>query len=454
MYKLKAFGVIATLIDNTRAVVAPIGELSPRAMTYAREKEYLNSAAAPGHTLVVFSSKRDDAIEQTDPVLANKILLINKWAYERALAGDFTPATESFRTNFIQQFGNEYSIWAIGAMVEAQPNIWMPSVIEIRDIVNDELQYRIWYSTEVFEQQFDEYQIEVVPPVADLDVFFEGSAAVKVALAAQTHDLTMERVQAIKEEYPETFIRGEMFEWFDPLNPADKSLRIPTYWTPVIYGIAGLNVDSIKEALRDYILENSTHTKDEWAEIFPEIFTSTEYIFVPIWGKYSIENRELEAGLYSSTVPITEALATLKNFVRGEYYTDEFVESVAEVFGAAFKAITITVTGGPKNRDGIDTFTERYPDYINVDTLSLDFSRMSPETRRFVLALIEMLGIAEEMTPDSAVPVKFTRLVRDGVLYVAYTLDRFQLIVLSKYSYNDPTLSGGMDNGEPELLEP
>ncbi|MNP88970.1 hypothetical protein D3C85_13640 [compost metagenome] len=453
MYKLKAFGVIASLIDNTREVVAPVGELSPRALTYAREKEYLNSAASPGHTLVVFSSRREGEVEQTDPVLASKLLLINKWAYEQALAGAFNPSTESFRTAFIQQFGTQYSIWSIGAMTEAQPNIWMPSVIEVRNIVDDELQYRIWYVTEVFEQQFDEYQIEVVPPVADIDVFFAGSNAVKTAIAAQTHDLTMERVQEIKEGHPETFIRGEMFEWFDPIDPDDRDRRITTYWTPVIYGIAGLNIDSIKESLRDYILANSTHTKDEWAAIFPEIFTSTEFIFVPIYGKYSIPNRELESGLYSSTVPMLEALGILKDFVRGEYYTPEFIDSVAEVFGASHKAITVTVTGGPKNRDDIFTFTQRYPDYINVDSTDLDFMRMSPDTRRFVVVLGEMMNVAEGMTPDSAVPVKFSRLIRDGVLYVAYTLDRFQLIVLSKYSYNDPTLSDGMSGGEPELLE-
>jgi len=451
MYKLKAFSLISALIDNTRTVVAPIGELSPRALTYAREKEYLNSAAAPGHTLVVFSNTRDGVIEQTDPVLASKLLLINKWMYEQALAGKFNTSIESFRTAFIQQFGSQYAIWSIGAMVEAQSNVWLPGVIEVRDITSDDIQFKLWYATEVFEQQFDEYQIVVVPPVDDLDVFFLGSAQVKSALAARTHDLTMEAIQEAKEGYPETFVSGEMYEWFDPINPLDKTRRIATYWTPVIYGIAGRNVDSIKEAIREYILENSTHTKEEWATIFPEIFTSTEFLFVPLWGNYSITNRELEAGLYSSVTNVLQSLVHLKRLVRGEGYTEDYIQNNAEVFGASHKAITITVTGGPYNRDGVTSFVQRYSDYINVDPTGMDFGRMGPETRRMVLALAEMLAVAESMTPDSAVPVKFTRLIRDGVLYVAYTLDRFQLIVTSKYSYNDETLAGGTDAGEPVL---
>lgn len=451
MYKLKAFCLISALIDNTRVVVAPVGELSPRAMTYAREKEYLNTAAAPGHTLVVFSNKRDGVIEQTDPVVAGKLLLINKWVYEQALAGTFNTSIESFRTAFIQEWGSQYAIWSIGAMVEGQSNVWIPGVIEVRDIADDNIQYKLWYATEVFEQQFDEYQIVVVPPVEDLDVFFLGSAMVRAALAARTHDLVMEDVQAAREGYPETFVSGEMYEWFDPVDPTDKARRIATYWTPVIYGIAGRNVDSIKEALRDYILENSTRTKEEWAAIFPEIFTSTEFLFVPLWGNYSVTNRELEAGLYSSVTNVLQGLAQLQRLVRGEGYTEEYIQNNAEVFGASHKAITVMVTGGPYNRDGITSFVQRYSDYINVDSSGMDFGRMGPETRRMVLALAEMLAVAESMTPDSAVPVKFTRLIRDGVLYVAYTLDRFQLIVTSKYSYNDETLDGGTAAGEPVL---
>lgn len=447
MYIMKAFGLIAPLIDNTRAVVAPVGELSPHAMTYAREKEYLSSAAAPGHTLVVFSNKLDGADVQMDPVLADRLLAVNKWIYETALSGQFDSTTESFRVRFIQRWGGDYSLWAQGSMVESLANVWVPGYVDFREEADDTKRYRVWFATEQFEQQYDEYQIEVVPPLDDLDVFFMGRVAVLNALKEVTYDQSIEKIQAIKEGYPESFVRGDMYEWYDPLAPQDITKRIPTYWTVVIYGIAGVNVDATKEAIRDYILENSTHTKDEWAERFPEIFTSTEFIFVPQWDTYAIPNRALEAGMYSSTANLTKIMQDLKTFVRGEFYTDEFIESVGEVFGAAHRAITVGVSGGPKNRDGIVSLSMRYPDYINVDTTSVDFQRMAPSTRKFVLTLGEMLATAESMTPDSTLPVKFTRLVRDGVLYLSHTLDRFQLLVLSKHSYTDSSLNG---SGEPE----
>lgn len=450
MYKLKAFCQIAALIDNTVDIVAPIGELSDRGFTYGRNKEKLNSAASPGYTLIAFSSKRDNVAEQVNGILAQDLLAVCKWAYESALANKFNSSSESFRVAFVQRWNTKYSIYTTGAMVQSAPGQWMPSVIEIRDIANDELQYKLWFSSDVFEQQYDEYHIEVVPPVEELDVFFLGRTAVLSALAAETHDLKMEKVQAIREKYPESFISGPMYEWFDPVDPTDKTRRIATYWTPMVYGIAGNNVDAIKEALRDYILANSTHTKDEWAAIFPEIFTSTEFVFVPMWNKYSIPNRELESGLYASYVNFDYGKAELIRLVRGEGYTDTYISGNSTVFGASHKAISVAVTGGPHNRDGIISFDQRFYDYINVDSTSLDFMRMNPETRRFVLALAEMLAVAEDMTPDSAIPVKFSRLVRDGILYVSYTLDRFQLIVASKWSAVDATLEGN-STGEPTL---
>lgn len=448
VYTLRAFSVIGALIDNTREVVAPVGELSPIARTYAREKEYFNTATAPGHTLVVFSSKADGEVVQADPVLCNKLLNTNRWLYEQAVGGRFNSSPDSVRTALIQQYGNEFSVWTVGAMIEVTPNVWMPSFLDLRDKVKDEHSYRLWYASEVFEQQFDEYEIFIVPPVADVDVFLATRIEIENALQDMTQDKLVDRIVAIRENYPDTFMHAPMYEWFDPVDPLDPERRIATYWTAVGYGIAGFNDDAIKEAIREHILANSDHTKEEWATIFPEIFTSTELIFTPMWLNYSVPNRELQSGLYSSIVHLDQGLSHLIRMVRGEGYNDDYIREQGEVAAVGYKGIMVPVVGGPYNRDGIHKLSERYPDYISVDTTSVDFSRMSPETRRFVLTLIEMLSIAESMTPDSAVPVGYTRLFRDDILYVSRTLDRFQLIVASKYS-TENDIAGQMQ--EPDL---
>lgn len=450
MYELKAFAHIGALVDNNRAVVAPIGELAPNAITYSREKEYYSTATAPGQGLVVFSSKRDGVPEKTNSVLAESLINISKWAYAQALSGSFTSNPESFRTRFIVQFGSTYSLYATGAMVKASDNVYMPSYIEVRDIVNDDLRYRVWYASEAFEQQYDEYEIKVVGPIDELDVFFQGSVTVAEALAARTQDVTFEQVQAAKQGYPETYVRSEMFEWYDPNNAAIEA-RKPTYWNVVIYGVAGNNIDAIKEALREYILSHSTHTKDEWAVIFPEIFTATEFIFVPLYGYPSITNKILTTGLLSSITKMKNGMYQLVRLTRGEGYTPEWLEEHGEIMGISHKAANAAVIGGPKNRDGIVELYMRYPDYINVLSTGNDFMRMKPETRRFVLAMEDMFRTADDMTPDSSIPVKFSRMTRDGVLYLVQTIDKFQMLVVSRYSYEDAGIGLPSDVNEPQI---
>lgn len=446
MYELKAFAHIGALVDNNRGVVAPIGELSPIAMTYSREKEYYNTASVPGQVLVVFSSKRDGKVETTNGVLATALLGVSKWIYDQAQAGSFTGNAESFRTKFIVQYGTTYSLNGVGTMIKAGNNVNVPGYIEIRDVKDETLRYRLWFASEIFEQQYDEYEIKVVPPVDDLEVFFQGSTTVKEALADRTPDISMERLESAKGGYPETKLRSELFQWWDPNKLTN---RIDTYWTVLIQGVAGNNIDAIKEAIKNYILANSKRTKEEWAKIFPEIFTATEFIIVPMWGFYSVTNRVLEKGLYSSITKFTEGLKNLKRLVRGEGYTEEWIEAHAEMFNTTHMGLNCTVIGGPKNRDNIFELYQRYPDYFSVRSTEDDFMRMAPETRRFVLNLEQMLLVAENMTPDSSIPVAYSRMTREDVLYLVATVDKFQFLIASKFSYEDSGVGQASNAGEP-----
>lgn len=448
MYELKAFAHIGPFVDNARGVVAPVGELSPMSFTYTREKEYFNSAAAAGQTLVVFSSKRDGVVETTDGVLATKILAVSKWTYDTAAAGGFTSNNESFRSKFITQFGNLYSLYSTGTMVRNGNNVFVPAVIEFRDKANDNLRYRLWFADEAFAQQFDEYEIKCISPIDDIDVFFQGGAAVDSALKARTPDMTDELRQAAKDGYPETYIRNEPFEWNDPQGILERK---PVYWPLIIYGIAGWNIDAIKEALREHILANSTHTKEEWAEIFPEIFTATEFICVPLWGFPSVPNKALTTGLLSSITNVKKGMEQLVRLTRGEGYTEEWMAEHGEMVATTHRCGNMMVIGGPKNRDDVFELYQRYPDYIAVRSTEVDAGRMSPETRRFVIALEEMMIVAEDMKPDSSIPVKFSRMVRDGVLFLVSTVDKFQFLIVSQYSYNDASIGQASDAGEPQL---
>ncbi|MGK7530413.1 hypothetical protein, partial [Salmonella enterica] len=65
----------------------------------------------------------------------------------------------------------------------------------------------------------------------------------------------------------------------------------------------GRNPSRIKQALRDYILANSSFTVALGVKVFPEIFTTTKFTIVPGWSIRGIPNEEDVAALYSPILP-------------------------------------------------------------------------------------------------------------------------------------------------------
>ena len=82
--------------------------------------------------------------------------------------------------------------------------------------------------------------------------------------------------QELKEKDPETVTRVHEYNYVNKT----LDLKISTNWCVLIYGPSGDDVESIKEAIRKYVLDNSTHTETEWKEIFPDIFSINEFILI------------------------------------------------------------------------------------------------------------------------------------------------------------------------------
>src|SRR5690606_13809537 len=195
------------------------------------------------------------------------------------------PTVELTPSQFIQQLTVQYSStdkdFMVGA-IESDGTYYVPQWVQWRSISDDSL-FRVWFVDTAFRSQFDDYEIEFIAPFDILDDFFLAGATVEQRLSQITSKGIVDKIQERKGEDPETFIRLEVYDYHDPLN-TDRI--ISTDWGIIGYGVAATNIDVIKQELIDYILANSTHTQEEWAEIFPDIFKKTEFILVPFWDSY------------------------------------------------------------------------------------------------------------------------------------------------------------------------
>ena len=298
---------------------------------------------------------------------------------------------------------------------------WLPSSITFK--LNEdsrENRYRIWFADESFQQQYDKYEIEVIPPIPNIDDFHKGVAKVKSLLTDHTAEngyrieKLHQRVNDAANKFPYTYIKTNTYNY---VNPGDSKEIIPTSWTVIIYGEAGRNDDVIRDEVAKYVIRNTQHTRPEWEKLLPDLFTPTEYYLCPLWTKIATENLQLMGGIYSSAVSISDSLDWARRTMIG--YGFDHITANGSIVSTIFKSITMITCGHPKNRITSAKFQETWKDYCNIYTTSRDFNRISPETQEFILFMNRMLVEAETLTPDTEIPKGMTRLKRGDLYYLS-----------------------------------
>lgn len=433
---LYAFAHVGNLVDNTRDVVAPVGELSSFSMTFSQDKLFYTNVDYPSLTLVSFFYQGDEK-EHLQLDLAQQILILKAtdWVYRQARFGNFDESIAEFQTKFLTEFGGELEIQESGVMVNFGHNQHCPESITIAPLGQlQERNWVIWLSDEAFINQCPTSVIKPVAPIVNLDGFFDTAQNVHPMVVPPDMQRMNDKAEELKGSYPYTALRTWVFDWVDPANEEN---RIPTHWLTVHYGESGNNIDQAKEAIRDHILENSDRGREEWAKIFPDIFTSTEFIVIPHYDLISRPSRTRQTAFYSPITNHTKSLQDAIAHVRGTGYNPEHIETVLETAPSLYRSLAVSVVGGPENRDGIDRFSERYPDFMNVATTHVDFGYMEEETRAFVLVLNHLLSVAESATPSSSIPREFNRITRDEQVYIATSFEEFLYLVVPKYAYGE-----------------
>lgn len=434
MYSTKSFCNVLALASNQPGVVSPIGELTTYGKTFSKEVGYYHHQSIDGYELINLFSDTEgvkSAMAQTN--VNQAISLVN-----HVVQATLTTTGELFFDETLlqlKQHGETIDAEAIdiGSMVQSGTR-WVPQWISWSDAgTAGENTHKVWLSLDAFINQYTDYELVVVPPFDDLDSFFNPGTIVENRVKAITPSQMIERMEEAKDGYPETFIRTDAYEYRDPVIAAR---RFDVYWTVLGYGLSANDPDIIREKLIDYILENSTHTRDEWAVIFPDIFRRTEFIFAPFWDKYASEQRVFDHGIYSPIVGQADPLTWLQSYAFG--YSSDHIKASGQLMGFPYRSIMIPVVGHIENRDGKTKITDHYPDFINVGTDSTDFARMSTPTQTWANVMMDLIISAESLDNSTDLPRGTYRVIRDGKVFLAKSHNRVLLLVLAKSNTIDP----------------
>lgn len=440
MYTMKGFVNIQALANNEPENVSDLGELSNKSMTYAIEKGYYQYSKAQGMELVAFTSRRDDGPTIKAPVkYTEHTLTLAKWIFDQSVAGKLSNDADAFQTLFMAQFGALVKNFETGKMITARGQ-WMPAYISWSlDDPSETNKLRIWFNDGAFRSQYDDYQIVVITPIDPVDTFQKVRVDVEKAMASFNVPDHHKKVETVTKGEPYTYLVSKDYPWYDREDP--KSTLMTT-WSVAIYGAAGNNLEIIKDAIADHILENSDFDREDWVPVFPDIFTSTEFMIIPFWHRRSVPDATPRASLYSPFVPYDGLPALLSKFIK--YQPAAHVTKNLFTAGIQYKSLAAAFVGGPENRDKKFKITDFFPDYALLDTKSIDFNRMEKDTVEWVIKLVEATITAEQMDEYSFIGQQYARVHRDGLMYIAFSHGDVSYIILSRLSMERAL---GINNG-------
>lgn len=437
MYIHKGFATHSGFVSNATGVVSNIGELSTEAQTYSKDKGFYNSTVSAEIDLISFVSHRNNTFEQMPQLLIDHVIAISKHVYDTAIVATGEVFADQLLISLTETFQASAENFQSGEIINDSGKYvpeWISWKNKSINTINPDNELKVWFSDTSFKAQYDEFEIVVIPPVINLDDFFKNAVEVRAALDAISYAENIDRVQMAKNGYPETVIRSEAYDYIDPFN---SSNTFATNWSVLIYGLAGNNVDSINDAIVNYVLANSTHPRADWVQILPELFKRTEFILIPNWNIYAIPNRTLEAGIYSPIANLKKTLAYIKQVVPS--YSGAHIDEHAELVGHPYKSLMINSIGSIDNRNLKHKLTDIFSDYLSVSSTSNDFGRMALSTQNWVLLLGRMLLVAENMTVHSSVPSDMTKLKRGNILYIVKKYQNINYLVAAKSTLPLPT---------------
>lgn len=426
---LKGFVEIQDLIDNEPSKLSVLGELSTWCETYTKNKTEFANPDSPGYRIVGLSCKNADTgeVEPSTTIIAETIEVV-KGIYAYA-AGHLRPYdTADFEATIKADFISKIYNFQYGSFVD-NGNVALPEWVYWESVEEPGTVVQMWLADAAFRTQYDEYEITVIPPFNNVDDFFANSTTVLNNLKNFSFTQIIEKTQTEKDYNPETYLRFNAFEYINP----DSGNNGMSYWGVLIYGTYGDNIDAIKQAIQNYILARSAHTRAEWTAILPDLFETTEFVILPRWDKYAIPNKEVQAGIHSSYSEPNEVMVFAKT--HADFYNPDWVTANITIMPFNYKDMTLIVIDGPDNIANKKHFVGLFPDYIPEATTSLEFNRMTAFSQDFFIKLEKLIIAAETATKYSSLSADFRKIWRNNKLYLSMVYDNVDYLVAANANY-------------------
>lgn len=433
MLNLKGFVTVHSLVDNNPGQTSLIGELSPLAKTYSTNQREYNHATLKDYTITSFleDSNIGDGVENTAMTTAIDVVeairlysvtnpgVVDQVNFNAFIVASFNTRIANFTSGpFVTAGVFRTPEWVAWDALDVVPTQATPGFV------------KLWLSDPAFIGQYDSYEIRYASAIDNnnADLFSTLIGPVQVLADTNSPDVIMSKLEVVKAGLPESKTTLYRFDYV-PLNPALPP--IPFWFAVANYSLYGDTLDAVKTAITSDLLSGSEFNITQWEAIFPTLFKTSEFYILPRWDLYSIPNLSVQAGMYSSVVGPTNAIAYATRHLPANY-TPAAIAANLSVLNSVYKELALETIGDSNNLNGNTRFEMVFPDYLSISTVSPDFSRMAVNTQNFILLLERLLIAAESATTVNNVPSDMRKVIRNGSLFVSVTYNFTQYLVAAK----------------------
>lgn len=431
-----SFGSITKLHNNNNLVTSPIGELSNKASTYAKDPGKFSIAGGSETTLVNFLAEKDGVTIVMPQNLAERQIAIGNWLYDQATRGNLTASSINCLNLLKVQFTTDIEILEVGDMV-TNSTVFMPSFVRGNHIVSGvKHDFILWFANQYFLTQYPRVSFIVVHPVpiADMDSLMGMNyQQVATRLAKETQDVIEKRVDALTndEQYPSSSRRVDPFSIVDTINTPNTTMG---YWLSLVYGNGADADDQLYTQIQNEILAASQYTRTQWEEKIPDLFNPIEFYVVPYYDRLGVKNEVDATSTYSPVVDYQTVRVPIDKFLTPNLTSAHVIKSLQSV-PFIYKSYQCGFVAKLNNRSGAIKFTDLYPDYQIIPSADPDFDIMSAATMTMVKEMENLLAAAEVATPNNLMPAGITRITRFNKLCVSKRVGKVRFVVITRYQW-------------------
>lgn len=429
-----SFASIAELHNNSLQTVSPIGELTTKARTYAKDPGVFSLASGASPTVLYnFKSQNNNNEIVMPQARATEQINISNWTFAQAKLGNITNSRANTLALLKQTFTGTMEILDVGEMV-TNNQYWMPSFIHGNHIVGTvKHEFYLWMADAYFRDQYPLVSFTVIHPIplTEIDSLITMNyQQLAERFAKETPDIIQKRTDTATNDAAWPYTERNILP-FDVLDLINTPLLTKAYWTALSWGNGEDAEDQLYEQIQKEILAVSKFPRAKWEEVVPDLFNPLEFYVLPYFNRKGLVNRTNGAATYSPIVDRETMMALVDKYLTPNMTADHVIKSMQTV-PFLFKSINAAFVGKLNNRQGMKKVYALYPDYQLIPSADTDFGAMNTATMNFILGMENLLAAAEVVTDISLPPVGVTRVQRFGKTYVGRRIGVAKFLVMTR----------------------